>query len=147
MKKFSFSLMIALFFSGFAVSAQTSENLEINPADPVFRQKYENFDFKGKFSAQVLMDNTNNYFLVDFSKFKDKYEKVVFLTLVFQNGKVVNIDSDLKQDKIWFLSDKQNSVEEVNKLLQNLKDKAIKTSDALSDDQKAKWLLENDKYK
>ena len=147
MKTFSFSLMIALLLGGFAVSAQSLENLEINPQDPVFRKKYENVDFNGKFSVQVLKDNTNNYFLVDFSKLKDKYEKVFFLSLVFRNGKVVNIDGDLKQSKIWFLSDTMNSVEEINNLLQNLKDQTSKSSNALTDDQKAKWLLENDKYK
>ena len=147
MKAFSLSLMIALLFAGFFISAQTSEDLKIDPKDPVFRQKYEKVDFNGKFSVQVLKDNTNNYFLVDFSKFKDKYEKVFFMTLIFQNGKVVNLDSDLKLDKVWFLSNKLFSIEEINDLLQNLKDQTIQKSNTLSEDQKAKWLLENDKYK
>jgi hypothetical protein len=147
MKAFSFSLVIALLFAGFAVTAQTSENLEINPSDPAFRQKFEKVDFHNKFSVHVLKDNTNNYFLVDFSKLRDKFEKVYFLTLVFQNGKVVNIDSDLKQDHIWFLSDLKNPVDEINLLLQNLKDQAEKNSNTLTEEQKTKWLLENDKYK
>ena len=147
MKAFSFLLTLTLLFAGFAVSAQTSENQEINPKDPVFRQKYEKYDFNGKFSARVLTDNTNNYFLVDFSKFKDKYEKVYFLSLVFKDGKVVNIDGDIKQDKLWFLSNTKYSPDEINNLLQNLKDQTSKSSNALTDDQKANWLLKNDKYK
>jgi hypothetical protein len=147
MKAFSFSLLIALLFAGFAVTAQTSETPEINPKDPAFRQKYENVDFKGKFSVQVLKDNTNNYFLVDFAQLKDKYEKVYFLSLVFINGKVVNIDGDLKQNKIWFLSDNRNTIEEINTLFQKLKEQTTQSSSALSGDQKASWLLENDKYK
>jgi hypothetical protein len=147
MKAPSIFLMLALLLTGFAVTAQTSENTEINPKDPAFRSKYANVDFKGKFSVQVLHDNTNNYYLVDFSKLKDKYEKVYFLSLVYQEGKIVNIDSDLKQDKIWFLSVTNNPVEEINKLLMDLKDKTIKKSNSLSQDQKRKWLLENDKFK
>jgi hypothetical protein len=147
MRSFSLSLMIALLLTGFAVTAQNAETIEINPKDPAFRQKYEKVDFHGKFSVPVIKDQTNNYFLVDISQMKDKFEKVYFLSLVFKNGKVVNIDGDLTQSKIWFLSDLKNSVDEVNKIFQDLKEQTLQQSKSLTDDQKAKWLLENDKYK
>jgi hypothetical protein len=147
MKPVSLLLLIALLFAGFSGIAQTLDDVKINPQDPVFRQKYENVDFHGKFSVQVLSDNTNNYFLVDFSRLKDKYEKVYFMSLLFQDRKVVNIDSDLKLDKLWFLSNKMYSVEEINNLLQNIKDQTIKNSNSLTVEQKSQWLLENDKYK
>jgi hypothetical protein len=147
MKAILFTLIITFLIAGSGVMAQTSEDPEIDIANPVFRQKYENTDFHGNFSVQVLKDKTNNYFLVDFSLLKDKYEKVYFLSLAFQNGKIVNIDSDLKKDKIWFLSHLSNSPEEVNSLLKDIKEKTIEKSKMLSEEQKAQWLLENDKYK
>lgn len=147
MNKFSFFLLVTLLLTGQAITAQTQENPEINPSDPAFRLKFENTDFHGKFSVLVLNDKTNNYYLVDFSKLKGKYEKVYFLSLVFKNDKIVNIDSDLSQDKIWFLSDKGNPAEEINSIFQNLKDQTIKSSNTLPEDQKANWLLANDKYK
>jgi hypothetical protein len=147
MKAVSMLLLIALLFAGFSVNAQISDEVKINPQDPVFRQKYENVDFHGKFSVKVLSDNTNNYFLVDFSKLRDKYEKVYFMSLLFQDRKVVNIDSDLKLDKLWFLSNKMYPVDEINNLLQDIKEQTIKNSNSLTVEQKSKWLLENNKYK
>jgi hypothetical protein len=139
--------MMVFLFSGFSVMAQMADAPEINPKDPAFRQKYENIDLKGKFSTQVLNDQTNNYYVVDFSGLKEKYDKVFFLSLVFQDGKVVNIDSDLAQDRIWFLSNVKYAPSEINGLFIKLKEKTIKSSSLLSDEQKAAWLLENDKYK
>ena len=147
MKIFSSILIAAFLFTGVAVIAQSTEKLTINPGDPTFRMKYENVDFHGKFSVQVLSDSTNNYYLVDFSKFRDKYEKVFFMSLIFQEGKVVDLDGDFTHDKIWFLSDLKYSIKEINGLFQDLKDKVIKNSDMLSDVQKAEWLRTNDKYK
>lgn len=147
MKISPFLAMIILFLTGASLYSQSQEKVVINPADPAFRQKYENVDFNGKFSVQVLTDNTNNYFIADFSKFRDKYEKVYFLFLVFQNGKVVNLDGDLNHNKIWFLSDIRISKDEINNLLQELKTQTEKNSSTLTVEQKATWLLSNDKYK
>lgn len=147
MKTLSLTFVFAFLIAGFSGLAQTSADLEMDLRNPEFRKKYENIDFKGNFSMQVLKDNTNNYFVVDFSSFKEKFERVYFLSLIFQNGKVVNIDSDINRDKVWFLSHISNSTEEVNSILKDLKLKTIEKSSSLSPEEKASWLKENDKYK
>jgi hypothetical protein len=147
MKTLTFSFLMVLLFSGIELFAQSSGQPEINPADPAFRKQYDNIDFKGNFSVVVLNDNTNNYFLVDFSKLRDKYEKVYFLTLSYKEGKIVNLDGDLSHDKIWFSSNKQNSVDEINRLLLDIKEKTLKSSSSLSAEGKTDWLRENDKFK
>ena len=147
MKALSISFIFIFLISGFSGLAQSSEDMEIDLRNPEFRKKYESIDFKGNFSMKVLTDNTNNYFIVDFSSFKEKFEKVYFLSLIFQNGKIVNIDSDISRDKVWFLSHINNSTEEINSTLKELKVQTIEKSSSLSAEEKASWIKENDKYK
>lgn len=147
MKALSFTFIVMFLISGFSGLAQTSEDLTMDLRNPEFRKKYENIDFKGNFSMQVLKDNTNNYFVVDFSSFKEKFEKVYFLSLIFQNGKIVNIDSDISRDKVWFLSHCNHSSDEINLTFKNLKDQTLEKSNSLTPEEKASWLKENDKYK
>jgi hypothetical protein len=147
MKTISFSFLLAILFTGFGINAQTIDQQEVNPSDPAFRKKFENIDFQGKFSIQVLKDNTNNYYLVDFSQFKDKYEKVYFLSLTFKQGKIVNIDGDLSHNTLWFLSNAANSIDEINKIFLDMKERTIQSGNSLTREQKEQWLKENDKYK
>lgn len=124
-----------------------SQEKYINPADPQFRQQYDSMVFGDKFVLLAESDQTNNYFIADFSKFSSKFEKVYFLSLVFPSKNVVNIDGDLSHDRIWFLANKKYSSEEVIKELLEDKEKSISFAASLTEDEKNNWLKTNDKYK
>jgi hypothetical protein len=141
-------LLTGLFFLGTGtISAQQNTPVQIDPGNPAFQESYRHFDFKGQFASLVLEDTENNYFLVDFSKLPGKYEKVCFMNLSFGEGKIVNIDSDLSHDKIWFLSNKKYEAADILKIFSSLKAKTDLSSQTLTGEQKSAWLKANDKYK
>ena len=127
--------------------AQEPVSASIHPEDPAFREKFSQLNFDGKFSTLAVVDAVNNYYMADFTKFPVKFEKVYFLSLVFSCGKIVNIDPDLNQDRIWFLANKRYSVKEINQLFDEMKEKTLKQSAGMTDEQKARWMEDNDKYK
>jgi hypothetical protein len=137
--------ILLLFFIGSQAISQ--EVAHINPADPQFRAKYETLSFDNKFVLLAESDPTNNYYIADFSTFSSKFEKVYFLSLVFTSRKIVNIDGDLNQDRIWFLSNKKFSEKETIQEFETLKEQTLKAASGMTEEAKAKWLSENDKYK
>ena len=127
--------------------AQEPVAASIHPDDPAFREKFSHLDFDGKFSIMAASDQVNNYYMADFTRLPLKFEKVYFLNLVFSCGKIVNIDPDLTQDRIWFLASNKYSIKEINQLFNELKEKTLKKSSGMTDEQKAGWMKDNDKYK
>ena len=147
MKKLLFILFGFLLLGTGTIFAQKNNEIQIDPGNPAFQASYRNFDFKGNFASLILQDAENNYFLVDFSKLPGKYEKVYFMNLSFNEDKIVNIDSDLSHDKIWFLANKKYQKQDILKVFTSLKEKTDLSSKTLTDEQKSSWLIANDKYK
>lgn len=130
-----------------AAAGSVSQEVYVDPKDPAFRAKYENIDLAGKFSALALSDDQNNYYMADFTQLEGKFEKVWFLNLVFKGDKVVNIDPDIHQERVWFLAVKAIPEKTVNDYLLSLKEKTLKASATYSEEEKSEWLQKNDKYK
>ena len=137
--------LLAIFVS--AAFTQDLQEKYINPADPVFRAKYESLVFNDKFVLLAESDNNNNYYIADFSKLKSRFEKIYFLNLVFQSDKIVNMEGNLEEERIWFLADKQYEVNNIFTLFDELKEKTLSASTAYSVEEKNTWLKANDKYK
>jgi hypothetical protein len=131
----------------FAFQSLSQENKYINPDDPEFRAKYNHLIFNDKFVLLAETDQTNNYFIADFSKLTSKFEKVYFLNLVFGSDKIVNIDGDLSHDRIWFLANHKYSEMEIIANFNDLKDKTLKAKIELTENEQKSWLLKNDKVK
>jgi hypothetical protein len=119
----------------------------VDPTDPAFRARYAGISFGDQFSLMVLSDETNFYYLVDFSQLRTKFQKVYFMNLVFGEKKIVNIDSDLSQDRVWFLSNNKNSVKEITDLFLSLKQKTEGMSEKMTTAEQEAWLKVNNKYK
>jgi hypothetical protein len=144
--KLFFLFLILATYAGNA-SGQQMDGKYINPKDPEFRKKYEQANFDGKFAILAETDETNNYFIADFSQLPSKFEKVFFLNLVFKNDKLVNIDSDVTQVKIWFLASKRYQQKEILAIFDRLKEKTTSAGKSFTEPEKEQWLLKNDKYK
>lgn len=120
--------------------------IAINPADPAFRAQYKDLAFGDHFVLKVISDEKNNYYIVDFSKLPTRFEKVYFMNLVFKKDKIVNIDSDISQSQVWFLASESCQVSTVEELMDSLRNETVKANASFSEDQREKWLKENDKY-
>ncbi len=139
-----FLLFSLIFLGTLTISAQ---NGGIQPDDPSFIKRYENFDFKGQFAVLIDKDTRNNYFLLDFSKFSSRFERVYFMNLSFTSSKIVNIDPNIARDRICFISNQIYNEADIVKIFDELKSKTTDISATWSQDEKSKWLKENDKYK
>jgi hypothetical protein len=124
-----------------------AQDIYINPADPAFRAKYDTVRFGDRFSVRVLSDTRHDYYLVDFTRLTSNFEKVYFMNLVFRSDKVVNIDGDLKQERIWFSAMNDRPETEINDYFFTLKRKCEQASAAWSESRKAEWMKMNNKYK
>jgi hypothetical protein len=71
-------LILLLILSGSAgpLIGQQATGKYINPKDPDFRKQYERISFGDKFVLLAESDETNNYFMADFSQFSSRFEKV-----------------------------------------------------------------------
>jgi hypothetical protein len=129
-----------------STTVQTVTEVAVNPKDPAFRAKYKDLSFGDHFVLNVFSDDRNNYYAVDFSKLPSRFEKVFFMNLVFNKDKVVNIDSDISQQQVWFLGSKMFSEASITDILDTLKAETLKANTSFTAAEKDKWLKENDKY-
>ncbi|MCX6305712.1 MAG: hypothetical protein NT040_12185 [Bacteroidetes bacterium] len=138
-------LFLALIFAASLTARAQQEGFQ--PDDTAFISKYANQDFNGKFALTIGRDTTNNYFLLDFSKLPDRFDRVFFMNLSFLSEELVNIDPVVTKNRVCFMSNKKNKEDDVLKLFEDIKNKVTGTSSAWSNEQKSEWLKENDKYK
>ena len=147
MKKVRFYCILMILFSFRFAIGQVNAPASINPEDPAFRQKFSQLTFDGKFYIKAVVDATNDYYLVDFSQFPEKFERVYFVNLVFKSDKIVNIDHDIFQDRVWFLVNNKVSGKEAGAEFDLLRDKTLKASETMTKEEKDQWMLKNDKVK
>jgi len=137
-------LMILLTFS--FVRGQEAKTSTINPEDPAFREKFSHLNFDGKFYLLAIKDAVNNYYMADFTQFPQKFERVYFILLVNKSDKIVSIDSDLSQDRVWFMVNNKYSDKEAGVRFDQLRDQTLKASATMTEEEKASWMLKNDKF-
>jgi hypothetical protein len=146
MKKVPFFCILMILFSLGSARGQENNSVSINPSDPAFRAKFSHLDFDGKFYKLAVVDAVNYYYMADFTLFQDKFERVYFINLIYKSGKIVNIDSDLSQDRVWFLVNKKFSTREAGEEFDSLKDQTLKMSDSFSAEEKNNWMQKNSKF-
>jgi hypothetical protein len=115
--------------------------------DPAFIARYANFDFKGKFAAVIGKESPNNFFMLDFSSFATRFDRVYFMNLSFSSDELINIDPDITKNRVCFMANEKYPVAEILKLFEKLKANVQSVSASWPEDKKAEWLKGNDKYK
>ena len=139
--------LLSLFILLMPFAGIRSQEVYINPADPAFRARYGEVEFGDRFSLVAVSDAGNNYYLVDFTKLPSRFEKVYFLNLTYKSDRVVCIDSDLTQDRLWFSAPKERKESDVTDYFLDLKKKTLKASSVYSGEEKMQYLNKNDKLK
>ena len=109
----------------------------------VFNQE----EFGDRFSVLVFSDDNYDYYAIDLTKLKDRFERVYFMNLAYAESKIVNIDAEIGNDKTWFKAYYTYKEAEINCLFNDLKEKTDNASLGMTSDEKAAWLAQNDKFK
>ena len=139
---------LSLFFLGSSglIVAQHESELWIAPSNPDFRAKYADVEFGEAIAVKVIESQTKNYFIVDLTKFNSRFEKIWYLNLVFKEEKIVNIDPDIANDRLWFQASRQYDESDVLELFASLKEKTDQVSLKMTLQEKKEWMVKNDKY-
>lgn len=122
----------------FSVCAQT-ENVDRN-----IKQE-TGFNFDNSYYLLAKSDNTNNYFVVDFSRFPGRFEKIYFKNLVYKNKIIVSIDSDMDKGVAWFQANKVYDLATVKLNFDEMVEKTLNAGTHLDNIQKEDWLKKNTK--
>jgi len=125
---------------------QQESQSAIDPHDPVFRAQYKDVEFVDNFALQVAGDSTNNYYILDMTRLNSRFEKIWFINLIFKEGTVVTIDSDISQDQFWFLANRKYNQTDVLDRFSELKEATDEVSARMTAEEKSEWLKVNDKY-
>ena len=136
-----------IFITISSVWGQEVKTTSINPEEPGFRLRFSQVSFNGNFSVMAIGDEVNNYYMADFTQLPDKFEKVYFINLVYNSGKIVNIDADIQQDRVWFLANKKYSEKETTETFGQLRDKTLKAANTMTTREKETWMVKNNKFK
>jgi|GEM_PF-2704151 len=134
MKRFIFLLFIASILP-FLAPAQNTGQGEMSATDAK------------PFVILERSDDVNNYFQVDFSLLAERFEKIYFLQLIFQDHRIVNTDGDLSKDLIGFQASIKHDTDEMLKLFDKYRQQVASESSGMDAASKAAWLEKNDKYK
>lgn len=139
---------LSLFFLGSSglIVAQHESELWIAPSNPDFRAKYADVEFGEAIAVKVIESQTKNYFIVDLTKFNSRFEKIWYINLVFKEEKIVNIDPDIANDRLWFQASRQYDESDVLELFASLKEKTDQVSLKMTLQEKKEWMVKNDKY-
>ena len=139
---------LLLFFLGSSglIIAQHESELWVAPSDPDFRAKYADVEFGENIAVKVIESQAKNYFIVDLTKFNSRFEKIWYINLVFKEEKIVNIDPDIANDRLWFQASRQYDESDVLELFASLKEKTDQVSLKMTLQEKKEWMVKNDKY-
>jgi hypothetical protein len=114
------------------------------PANSLF---YNQKEFGDRFSVLFNSEGDYDYYVIDLTKLKGRFERVYFMNLTYQDRRIVNLDPDVDKDQIWFKAFHQYSETEINCLFNDLKEKAAQDGYIMSSGEKSAWLAKNDKFK
>ena len=138
MKKLLFLLM----FISSATFAQNTDSFESGDLILHFNQS----DFGDRFAVLADYEGNYNYYVTDLSKFSNRLEKIYFLNLIFDEHKIISIDSDLSKDQLWFKALVSIPENEIICLLDDNKKTAQQKVNAMTESEKAALLKKNEKF-
>jgi hypothetical protein len=141
MKRFATSILFLLAVSGAFCQS------EIKPGEPGYIDQFSKLNFNGKFALLVETDARSNYFLLDFSILKSRFERIFFMEKSFSVNEVVNLGFEAEKDRVCFKAAVNYSETEILQQFDLLLEKTKKISASWNDSEKSAWLLKNDKYK
>lgn len=135
--------ILLLLFSGIVMHLTASPD----SGDSTFVAKYKNFNFNGSFAVCVENDTVSNYYLVDFSQFKDQFERIFFMNQCFADSRIVNLGYNDKEPTVIFKAHRNYPVNEIISIFRDFKKETLTRASAWSESERTQWVQKNNKYK
>jgi hypothetical protein len=104
-------------------------------------------EFQGRLSVLFYSDSNYDFYVIDLTSFKDRFEKVYFMNLTYSDPRIFNIDGDLDKDQTMFKSYYTNKETDITCLFKDMKAKTDEAGLKMNAEEKSAWLAANDKFK
>ena len=101
---------------------------------------FDSGDFGERFAVMTESDEVYLYLVTDLTQFTSLTQKHFFLNSIYSDNYLISIDSDISDDQLWFKAPLAVSEGEVVCALENYRDKAIKSTEAMTEAERAAWL-------
>ena len=128
-------------------NSQSENKAPVGVNQPANSLIYNQKEFGDRFSVLFNSEDDYDYYVIDLTKLKGRFERVYFMNLTYQDRRIVNLDPDVDKDQIWFKAFHQYNETEIIGRFNDLKEKAVQDCNNLSSAEKSAWLAKNDKFK
>jgi hypothetical protein len=126
--------------------AQSDGNSALKDPQKQVALVFDQDEFEGRFSVLFQSDENYDYYVIDLTWLKDRFERVYFMNLAYSESKLVSIDGDINKDQTWFKSYYTNKEADITCLLNELQEKTANAGMEMSPAEKSTWLSMNDKF-
>jgi|WetSurMetagenome_2_1015567.scaffolds.fasta_scaffold822803_2 hypothetical protein len=126
---------------------QSNGNDALNSRQRSISLVFDQNDFAGRFSVMSQSDESYDYYVIDLTRLNDRFERVYFMNLTYDDNRIVNLDPDLEKGQTWFKVYYTHKEPEITCLFNDLKDKTVEASKKMSPAEKSDWLASHDKFK
>ena len=143
--RIAFLILMTVIFS--VSKGQSDKNSAVIGSQQEITLVFNQEEFGDRFSVLVFSDDNYDYYAIDLTKLKDRFERVYFMNLTYTDSRVVNLDSDISKDQTWFKSYYKFKEEEITCMYKDLKDKTVNIGNEMTEAEKSAWMAKNDKFK
>jgi hypothetical protein len=126
---------------------QSTGNAAMNSQPRSVPLVFDQQEFAGRFSVMSQSDENYDYYVIDLTRFNDHFERVYFMSLTYEDNRIVNLDPDLDKDQTWFKVYYTHKEPEITCLFNDLKEKTVEMAKKMSPAEKSTWLVVHDKFK
>jgi hypothetical protein len=129
-----------------ASNGQSNDNKPVSGKPSVIALVFDQKEFGDRFSVLFFSEDDYDYYVIDLTKLGDRFERIYFMNLTYQDSRLINLDAGIEKDQIWFKAYHQYKEPEIECLFKDLKEKAAITGRDMTAEEKSAWLTKNDKF-
>jgi hypothetical protein len=133
-----------MLIAGFSRGQDNTEGQSVPLVESVLT--FDPEDFNDRFAVMAVYDGDYDYYVTDLTRLEDRFQKVYFLNLTYNDHRLVNIDPDISKPQIWFKVHYQYKEADIICLLDDLMKDAAETRQNWTDEEKNQWLAKYDKF-
>lgn len=104
-------------------------------------------DSNDNFIKHKELRNGKNHFTIDLSTFENRFEQVYFVMQLYHYNEVVVTSSDPESKSFKITAEASFPASHIQTMVKGIRKDTYMQAEALSADQEAQWLEENDKFK
>jgi hypothetical protein len=139
-----FLILMSVMF--LASNGQSYDNKQVSGKSAAIPLVFDQKEFGDRFSVMFYSVDDYDYYVIDLTKLKDRFERVYFMNLTYEESRLISLDAGIDNDQIWFKAFHQYKETEITCLFKDLKEKAALAGKDMTAAEKSAWMAKNDKF-